>query len=375
LKLSIFWVYDRPPIAEVTAMQQEIDRVLEMVRDGTLTPEQAKEMIAALNAAGGEAEPRRRQRRRHRHRSRDFDRALDNIGDDIERALGAGARTLRWALHEGLHLKSAAWGDESNSVVLSRADVPTGSEFVCENNQLAVSQLKRLKLVRATFSDNELNAASIEDLELNESRVTGQRLRGSSIKGGLLEHSEVTGNELNGARLVNLTASRGRLIGCHFNGSQVRDLGIADSALQECRCNGTKLKTVVMRGDSLIKNLRLNGVLGRDWLFEAAILSDVQVSGLRVDGLVIRRGGLEAVTFKTARWRDRRDDEELPLMRGVELSRVILKNCTFVDCRFDGTRLEGFEASDLEFDGIDFADRVIGSAAELRELGRARDVA
>jgi uncharacterized protein YjbI with pentapeptide repeats len=357
-------------------MQQEIDRVLEMVKDGTLTPQQAREMITALSQTGAETESRRhRQRRRQRRHSRHFDRVLDDIGDDIERALGAGARTLRWALHEGLHLKSSEWGDASNSVVLSRADAPTGSEFVCQNNQLAVSQLKRLKLVRATFSDNELNAASIEEVELNESRMTGQCLRGSSIKGGLLENSEMSGNELNGARLVHLTASRGKLIGCHFNGSQVRDLGIADSALEDSRCNGTKLKTLVLRNDSLVKNLRLNGVLARDWLFEAAVLSDVQFSGLRVDGLAIRRGGLEAVTFKTARWRDRRDDDELPLMRGVDLTRVILKHCTFVDCRFDGTRLEGFEASGLTFDGVDFGNRVIRSAAELEQLAKAQDVA
>jgi uncharacterized protein YjbI with pentapeptide repeats len=362
-------------------MQEEIDRVLEMVRDGTLTPEQAKEMIEALRGADADArsesrQPRQRRRHRHRHRHGDFDpdRVLGHIGDDLERALGAGAKTLRWALHEGLHLKSADWGDPSNNVVLSRADEPTGSEFVCENNQLAVSQLKHLKLVRATFSNNEVNAASIEDMELIESRMTGVRLRGSSLKGGLLEHSEVADDELNGARLVNLTASRGRMIGCRFNGTQVRDLGIADSTLEASRVSGAKLKTVLLRGDSLVKHLEIKGVLARDWLLESAVLSDVVFSGLKVDGLVIRKGGLENVTFKTARWRDH-DDDELARMRGVELTRVILKDCSFVDCRFDGTRLEGFEASGLEFDGVDFGDRVIRSAAELERLGRTRDVA
>jgi uncharacterized protein YjbI with pentapeptide repeats len=360
-------------------MQEEIDRVLEMVRDGTLTPEQAKEMIGALRGADADTRSetrQRRQRRRHRQRHRDFDRdrVLDHIGDDLERALGAGARTLRWALHEGLHLKSAEWGDPSNNVVLSRADQPTGSEFVCENNQLAVSQLKHLKLVRATFSNNEVNAASIEDMELLESRMTDVRLRGSSLKGGLLEHSEFADDELNGARLVNLTASRGRMIGCRFNGSQVRDLGIADSTLEASRVSGAKLKTVVLRGDSLVKHLEIKAVLARDWLFESAVLSDVLFAGLKVDGLVIRKGGLEHVTFKTTGFRDHGDDE-LARMRSVELTRVILKDCSFVDCRFDGTRLEGFEASGLEFEGVDFGDRVIRSAADFERLGRARDVA
>ncbi len=34
-------------------MNAEIDRVLAMVKDGTLTPEQATEMIAALREAAG----------------------------------------------------------------------------------------------------------------------------------------------------------------------------------------------------------------------------------------------------------------------------------------------------------------------------------
>jgi hypothetical protein len=204
--------------------------------------------------------------------------------------------------------------------------------------------------------------------------MTGVCLRGSSLKGGLLEHSEVADDELNGARLVNVTASRARMIGCRFNGTQVRDLGIADSTLEASRVSGAKLKTVVLRGDSLVKNLEIKGVLARDWLLEGAVLSDVLLSGLKVDGLVIRNGGLENVTFKTTRWRDH-DDDELIRMRGVELTHVILKDCSFVDCRFDGTRLEGFEASGLEFDGVDFGDRVIRSAAELERLGRTRDVA
>src|SRR5262249_48722929 len=163
---------------------------LEMVKDGTLTPEQASEMIAALTTPTGDAPsqgaaatsasaadaarpseaphieaPRaeastrsdagdetsrddwrargdrydderyeaRDERRRHRHRHRNwgrygygsFDRVFDDLGDDIERAMGAGARTLRWALKSGLHLKGSEWAGESNSAVFSRADSPT----------------------------------------------------------------------------------------------------------------------------------------------------------------------------------------------------------------------------------------------------------
>ncbi len=377
-------------------MNAEIDRVLAMVKDGTLTPEQATEMIAALRQAAGAAdaeaqpkgapadEPRsesagnRWERHHRRHRQRHgggFERVFDDLGNDIERAMGAGARTLRWALKSGLHLKGSTWGDDSNSAVLSRADAPTGRDFVCEANELAVSHLKDLRLNRSTFSHNELNAASMQDIELNDSRATGQRLRGSSIKGGLIENGELSDNEFNGAGIVNLTVGKGRLTGCHFNGTQVRDLGISASAVESSRFNGTKLKTVVIRSDSIVKGLSLNGVLGRNWLFENAVVADTQISGLRVDGLVLKGSGLERVTFKKTDWSEHLDPSSLGLVRDVELQRVILKDCRFEDCRFDGTRLEGFDAANLTFKNVDFTNLVIKTAEDFARLAGARNVA
>ena len=368
-------------------MQAEIDRVLSMLKDGTLTPAQATEMITALRGTTLHAEPEsgspdsssegdgRRHRRRRHGRGADFDRAFEHLGPDIERAMGAGARTLRWALKSGLQMKGANWGDESNSVVLSRAEAPEGSDFVCEANELAVSHLKNLRLNRSTFAHNELNAASMQDIELNESRATGLRLRGSSIKGGLIENSELTDDEFNGVGVVNLTLDKGRLNGCRFNGAQVRDFGIASSRVDDSRFNGTKLRTIVIRSDSVVKGLSLNGVLGRNWLLEDAVVAETQIRGIRVDGLVLKHSGLERVVFKTTDWTERREHNSLGLMRDVELQRVILKDCTFEDCRFDGTRLEGFDASNLLFRGVDFTGRVINSAAEFARLAQARDVA
>ncbi len=300
---------------------------------------------------------------------------FDDLGNDIERAMGAGARTLRWALKSGLQLKGSVWGDDSNSAVLSRADAPTGHDFVCEANELAVSHLKDLRLNRSTFSHNELNAASMQDIELNDSRVTGQRLRGSSLKGALIENGELADNEFNGAGIVGLTVGKGRLTGCHFNGTQVRDLGISASPMENCRFNGTKLKTVVVRSDSIVKGLSLNGVLGRNWLFEDAVVADTQISGLRVDGLVLKGSGLERVTFKKTDWSEGLDPSSLGLLRDVELQRVILKDCRFEDCRFDGTRLEGFDAANLTFKHVDFTNLVIKTAEDFARLAGARSVA
>jgi uncharacterized protein YjbI with pentapeptide repeats len=442
-------------------MKTEIERVLDMVKDGTLTPAQASEMIAALTGGaseanvGGSAAPNvttpgdasandtveraeaadepthpqdasanrahddanevrsqddvrsrgdddtrgrrsfrdahdrfgrsddrdwrsERRHRRHRHRGRaygyGFDRVFDDLGNDIERAMGAGARTLRWALKSGLQLKGNEWAGDSNNAVFSRADAPSGTDFVCEDNDLAVSNLRDLRLNRSTFSHNELNASSVQDVELSESHMTGLKLRGSSIKGALVEKGQVSDGEFNGAGLVNLTVNEGRLIACRLNGAQVRDLGISKSALEDSRFNGSKIKTIVVRADSLVKGLSTNGVLGRNWLFENAVVSDSQFSGVRVDGLVLKRSGLERVVIKTTDWSERLEANSLGLVRDLELQSVILKDCRFEDCRFDGTRFEGFDASDLTFTDVDFSGMVIKSADDLIRLG-ARSVA
>ena len=116
-------------------------------------------------------------------------------------------------------------------------------------------------------------------------------------------------------------------------------------------------------------------MLGRNWLLEGGVVSEVQFRGVRVDGLVLKRSGIERVTFKTTDWSGDVDPSSLGLIRDLEFDRVILKDCTFEDCNFDGTRVEGFEASNLSFRGVDFGGLVITSAEQFAKLSGARDVA
>lgn len=357
-------------------MQAEIERVLELVKAGTLTAEQGAAMIAALRedgpAATGDAgdahHGRRGHRWRHRHHRRhgvDVEDVIERVGGDVERAIDAGTRSLRRVLESTFGERTF---DDANSAVLSRTETPAGSDFVFENNRLAVSHLRGLVLTRSTFAGNELNAASIDDVELTDARMTGLSLRGASLRGALIERGEVVDTELNGARLTGLTVADGRLASTSFNGSQVRDLGISRSRVEGGRISGSKLKTLVISADSHVQDLALSGVLGRDWLLDGAVLAATRFSGQRIDGLGIKRSGFDDVVFRTQRGGDLRASDRLGLVRDVVFERVILKRCRFVDCRFDGARFEGFEAADLEFVGVDFGNERIASAAAFAHL-------
>ena len=145
--------------------------------------------------------------------------------------------------------------------------------------------------------------------------------------------------------------------------------------MSECRLNGVTLKTVVINSDSHIKGLSLNGVLGRDWLMDGAVICDSSISGMRVDGLALRNSGLDNVSFSIRDYLPRLERRALGLMRDVEFKRVVLKHCKFEDCSFDGTRFEGFDAANLTFSGVDFRGLVISSADALQRLAGERRVA
>jgi uncharacterized protein YjbI with pentapeptide repeats len=368
---------------ETTPMQAEIERVLELVKSGTLTTEQGAAMIAALRettsgdgagrgpdtdrAAEGD-EPRHRRHRRHRHRFRRHaggaDDAFERVTVDVERAIDAGARSLERVLESAFSFAGRG-SDDANRRILSQAEPPAGSDYVFEGNRFTVSHLRDLRLARSTFSGNDLNAASIEGMDLTDARVTGQHLRGASIRGALIERSELADNEWNGARLSGLTLSDAGLTGSSFSGTQIRDFGVARSRIEASRVSGSKLRNLVVSNDSHAKALELRGLLGRDWLIDGSVLAQTRISGHRIDGLALKRTGFEDVEFKTTRDADLRDRGRRASMCDVVFERVVLKRCRFTDCRFDGARFEGFEASDLEFVGVDFGRARISSAAAL----------
>jgi uncharacterized protein YjbI with pentapeptide repeats len=390
--------------------RSEIERILKLATDGKLTTAQAAELIAALGdpaspqadarpgaAAGADSdfdddfddrdatdadrEERRHRRRRHRHRHRHanwsgnwggfrFD-GPDHLAKDIERAVEIGTRTLRSVFGDGFGRS----GDGANTSVLSHAIAPTGSDYKCEGNRFAVCNVNGIRLTRSTFSNNHVNAADVAEIDLADTTFVDQHVNGSSLRQMFAEHAEIRGNELNGAQWSRFTIGKGRLLDNLTNGTQLRDVGISESTVESCRFNGTRVKTLVVNAASHVKDLTLDGVLGRNWLLEGAVIANTRINGTRVDGLVMKRSGLDGVTFERRDFSSRHKGERLGLIRDLSLERCVLKNCTFEDCLFDGTRFEGFDAANLDFDGVDFRGLTITTAADFARLAGDRRVA
>lgn len=374
-------------------MREEIDRILRMVEDGKLDREQAAAMIAALTHGEQPRESsraRRNQRRRHhhsrhqhrhRHHSRpgngadDLEKVLESLGDDLQRAVDVGSRTLRKALEFSRSLGPESWVNETNSALLSKAELPAGDDFRCANNSITVSQLRGLTLHSAEFCDNELNAAQVAAVEIREGSFNGQQLQGASLRDVLIEDSHVTGNRSNGASLSGITLARSRLATNTINGAQIRELGLSASSLENSTINGAKLKTLILKADSHVRGLHVNGVMGRNWLMESAVMDEVTFSAMKIDGLVLRNAGLERCTFENRDWPARLERQDLGTMRDVELEQALLRDCRFYECRFSNTRFKGFKASGLTFEGVDFSGLTITSPDALKALSAETRVA
>lgn len=405
-------------------MREEISRILAMVEDGTLTGEQATEMIAALkdyDRAGSEhveEEPsddeattearvevrveaddddddessRRRhgRHRRHRHRARRQSRRRSGFESIFEEAFGGGrggpgfnfrfddgtiASALKSGLRATMGFEGDTWVNDTNDVTFAKAATPTGNGFRVENNQIVLSNLADLELTNASFSKNELHAGGITNLRVEEGSFDDNALRGSSLKSVTLESSDMLDNEWNGAQIRQLTLGRSSIKKTSFNGTQIRDLGLSKSKMKNANFNGAKLKNVVIKGNSNIKGFEFSGGMGSDWLVDGSEIIDSKFKGVVIAGLQLDHAVFENCRFTTSNWSRNIDRSDLASMRDATFKRVALRGCKFVNCRFDHATFRDFEATDLEFDGVDFSDMTIETAEALEALATRRNAA
>ena len=402
-------------------MREEISRILAMVEAGTLTGEQATEMIAALKdyeSAGsdqaeaettdeettGEARvevrvetddddesPRRRhgRQRRHRHRARRQSRRRGGFESIFEEAFGGSggsgfgfrfddgtiANALRSGLRATMGFEGDTWVNDTNDVTFAKTATPTGNGFRVENNHIVLSQLADFDLTNASFSKNELHAGGISNLRIEEGSFDDNALRGSSLKNVTLESSDMLDNEWNGAQLRQLTLGRSSIKKTTFNGTQIRDLGLSKSKMKNANFNGAKLKNVVIKGNSNIKGFEFSGGMGSDWLIDGSEILDSKFKGIVIAGIQLDHAVFENCRFTTSNWSRNIDRSDLASMRDATFKRVALRGCKFVNCRFDHATFRDFEASDLEFDGVDFSDMTIETADALEALATRRNAA
>ena len=371
-------------------MRDEIERIFTMVENGSLTREQAAEMLEALKLRESQSSSNDAHRhdesfrsrshksrhRRHRRRSRgkradpSIDQVFEELGEEIQQIVDMGSKVFRGAFIKSSLFSPSDWVNQTNTSTFAKVEEPQGQDFECLDNQITVSQIRNLILNRSEFCNNEFNAAAIADVEVFEGAFCKNALRGSSLKKVLSEQGAFSGNQINGAQLSRFTLKNAQFADNTLNGAQIRELGMVESSLERSHLNGVRLRSLVLRDETRVSELNLHGVFGKSWLLEGAALSDLRLTGLKIDGLHIDHSGLEKCSIRSTEWTERLMQNEPLLVDQLTLQRVIMRNCHFNDCIFDGTLIKDCQIENLTFDKVDFSDLTLSSSDELIKLAR-----
>ncbi|MGO9309697.1 MAG: pentapeptide repeat-containing protein [Spirochaetia bacterium] len=401
------------------------DRIRAMQEKGTITQEQAEELLSAIaeetreeqeDSAGGEASgPGETHGHRGRRRSRGF-LEMDWVGDMVEGiTAGLGVATDRG--HPSAHPGGSSddyryewdprWGRRrsGNAESSSRVEQPEGESFEFQENRVIFSKLSGMRLVRAKVRDNAFSASTLRGAVLTDSAIVDSSLAGASVHELLMEGSEMKDVALAGSKLsrVELRGASGmknaKISGSSFSsfslesGSRIEDSRFAGVAINGCRfLEKTRLKDSRLRGTA-VNSCTLQGVTLTDTRIDGCTLgrtnlADTEISGCAfrgvslqdsgITGSTIRDSRLEAVGFsslkiegselKDVAIRDAFDGRFPRKAVNFSLVDVRLENVQFIGCTFRDTTIRGVKAANLRIRGKDLSGRTIEKSAELEML-------
>ena len=211
---------------------KEADRIRSMQEKGILTPEQAEELLKALEGdedvpgaleppeppVGASAQPQsesdkewddddwgKRGRRRHRHTflPEGFLEMgwVDDMVDGITSGLGVrtspgspgagagNAENYRYDYRYDWGRKGGRW--TANGESSSRVEQPEGEGYEFRGNRVVFSRSSGMHLVRSKLRDNSFSASTLKDVDMVDSSMVDCALAGASLHELHMERSEL----------------------------------------------------------------------------------------------------------------------------------------------------------------------------------------
>jgi uncharacterized protein YjbI with pentapeptide repeats len=386
-------------------MKAEIQQVLKMNREGTLTDEQAAELLTELarkeaDAARAESRPegnlrddesdgavmgpRGRMGRQEWGRGRGqwgdhaglMDTIFSRVNDTVKHAMdgafawdgppGAGPGATGPG---GYHGEAYGSRTDRNSIHMSKFDLPEGKDHVFTGNAVRMSSVKDLVLDRAEMIDNTIDMSKVADLSVRDGKVIGCGIRASSVEDWSVDGATVRSVDIGGSKVSDFHCGSGSVVrGARVQGSSLKDFRIAENSkvsdlvLNGCAVSDANLiRTSLSAGeihasqvaglsvqDCQIKNLMLRMLCVKHSAFAGCTLSDVVISGR--EKWAWKRQGLRDVRLESCR-----------------MERVLFANCRLVD-----VTLRNLDLKDRQFRDLDLSGLVIdGNEAFLKAVDAA----
>jgi uncharacterized protein YjbI with pentapeptide repeats len=370
------------------ATQAEIEKIGAMREKGTITPEQAEELITALSgedraerdahdAAGAEAEPGD-EWDRHRFRSKRFHRGkwVPGWAEDMVGGIASGVR-------EGLgreeydpvtgsyeYRYSYDWDPSRywrrmgmNAQDVSRIERPEGESFEFQDNKFAFSRLRSIHLVRSTVKGNAFYAATVHDLEMEDSTLLDGSFAGASLHDLAMTGSEMKNVRFDGVKVKELTIRGNSSIkATKISGGHISSLELTHgSRIEGADIAGVKIADIRLSGSELA-GLVLKGMYMQDWNIEGSKLNGCRIEKIGMKDVCIKNSVLIGVVF-------RQEVEGIfNRTRDLSIEDSSLESCEFIECIIRDTKIKGITAKGLKIHGKDLTGLTFEKTEDLVAL-------
>ena len=361
------------------ASRVEIERIRAMQEKGTITAEQADELIEALSAAPEEKDESRAEWDPRFVGYRRLQRSKwvpDWVKDMVDEAAapgvlgGMGSEEYDSAAGTYEYRYRYDWDPSYywrrmgvNAQDVSRVERPEGEEFKFRDNKFAFSKLRSMRLVRSTVRNNAFYAATIHDLDLEESTLVDSSFAGASLHDLSMVGSEMKNVRFEGMKLKELSIRENSSIKTtKVSGGYIKSLKLdGGSRIEGGRMVGMKVMDVRLSGSELTDAV-FNGMCMQDWKIEGSKLSGCRIEKIGMFDVGVKNSVLRGVAFR------QEFEGTFNRVKDFSIEDSTLESCEFVECTIRNTRIKGISVKGLRIYGKDLTGLTFQKSEDLEAL-------
>ena len=338
-------------------MKEHVQKVLAMVKAGTITDAQATELIDALQGhhaavepgpeLGADTQPVARPPR--------YGERLGLLERVIDAVSGGRTSEVRGVLPSHLN---------GNDFSMSEVEAIGGADHVFRDNHVRMSHLKDLTLTRTEMIGNDIGTSKVRDLTCRDSVLSGCTIHASSLEDVVLDDAKMTK--------------------VHLRASKLFDARLDDSRLEEVAVTASSIKNLGLERGSAWERSRVDASQLHHVATSASTLSDVGFDMARLNNIEVTRSVLRISMVRGYKWADVKlvdcVFEDVMFGAGERSKRSLVRDTTFENCRFDkaifadtsivGTTIRNVTLSGVKVVGVHLQGRVIdGNDAFVAAIG------
>jgi len=320
-------------------MKPEIEKILEMHKAGTITSEQASQLIEELNVELGEEDHRTDEKNKKTASEKSLG---EKIYDQVNHLIEGFQEQHR--SHHAHHVRNHWHG--------SHVEPPKGKNFVFERNNIMGAHLQDLSLFDSEFTDNKIRGCHFQDAKFSNSRMNESSFMHCHIQDLSLDHAEIGKVQVSNAHLKDLQLhTESSITSLEIKASHLSDLILADeSTLTNSKLFASALHDVELKR-SEFENVELMAVAIKGLKFFHSSWMDVVCKKIKFKDFTMTESHFTEVFF-TAEHKWKRSGFKSTRFENCYLKKTLFSNCRFNDVVIKNITLENIQVRDLALSDI-----------------------